>query len=144
MFLGEFTHNLDTKNRLTMPAKFREQLSTGLVVTRNPSDHCLLVFPLDVWDKLAARISDLPLTDRHSALLRRAFFSAAEDLKPDKQGRILLNERLRAYAQLDTDVLCAGMNTFIELWNPDVWQESVLAQIDAGDLDEDLFAALNV
>jgi len=144
MFLGEFTHNLDTKNRLTMPAKFREQLSTGLVVTRSPSDRCLFIFPLDVWHELAARISDLPLTDRHSALLRRAFFSAAEDLVPDKQGRVLINERLRTYAQLETDVLCTGMNTFVELWNPDVWDENVLAQIETGDLDEELFTALNV
>jgi len=144
MFLGEFTHNLDSKSRLTIPAKFREQLSTGLVVTRNPSDRCLLVFPLVIWNELAGRISALPLTDPRSSLLRRAFFSAAEDLIPDKSGRILLNERLRNYAQIETDVLCAGMNTFMELWNPDSWNEDVLAQIEEGDLDHDLFAALNV
>ena len=144
MFLGEFSHSLDSKGRLTIPAKFRDQLAPGLVVTRNPLDRCLLVMPATKWDEVATKISALPLADSRSALLRRAVFSAAEDLKPDRQGRILINQRLRDYAQIDNDVLIAGVNTFIELWNPTTWDEKVLRQLDGGAIDSELFAALNV
>lgn len=144
MFLGEYTHNLDDKGRLTIPAKFRDQLVPGLVVTRNPSGSCLLVMPMDEWQRVAERVSALPLTDRHSALLRRALFSAAEDLKPDKQGRILLSQRLRDFAHIENEVVVAGMNTYLELWNPAAWEAQVLAPLQSDDLDEDLFAALGV
>lgn len=144
MFLGEFGHTLDAKGRVTIPAKFRDQLAPGLVVTRSPMDRCLLVMPLAKWDEVAAKISALPLADARSALLRRAIFSAAEDLKPDKQGRILISQRLREYAQIDTELIVAGVNTFVELWHPPLWEEKVLQQLEAGDLDTDLFAALNV
>ena len=144
MFLGEFTHNLDSKGRLTLPAKYREQLKQGLVVTRNPDGKCLLLYPMAEWAVVAKRISDLPLANRQSALLRRVMFSAAEDLMLDKQGRILLSQRLRKFAQIDGSVVLAGMNTFIELWNPDVWDEQVLQQLGQDGLDEDLFGALGI
>lgn len=144
MFLGEFAHNLDDKGRLTIPAKFRDQLTPGLVVTRNPSGSCLLVMPVDEWNRVAERVSALPLTDQRSALLRRALFSAAEDLKPDKQGRILISHRLREFARIETEIVVAGMNTYLELWNPQLWQEQVLAPLQGEDLGDDLFAALGV
>lgn len=144
MFLGEFSHSLDAKGRLTIPAKFRDQLASGLVVTRNPLDRCLLLMPQTKWDEVAEKISSLPLADPRSALLRRAIFSAAEDFKPDKQGRILLSQRLRDYAQIESDIIVAGVNTFIELWNPVTWEARVLKPLDDGDIDGELFAALNV
>lgn len=144
MFLGEFSHNLDNKGRLTIPAKFRDRLVPGLVVTRNPTGNCLMIMPFDEWEKVAARVSALPLTDRRSAQLRRALFSAAEDLKPDRQGRILVSQRLRDFAKIDGEVLIAGMNTYIELWNPDQWEQQVLAPLQDDELDEDIFAALGV
>ena len=144
MFLGEYTHNLDDKGRLTVPAKFREQLAAGLIVTRNPADRCLLVMPKAEWEIVAAKISALPLTDSKSALLRRAIFSAAEDLLPDKQGRILISQRLREYAQIESDIVIAGVDKFIELWKPVNWQEKVLQPLDGDEIDGDLFAALNV
>lgn len=144
MFLGEFSHSLDSKGRLTIPAKFRDQLALGLVVTRSPLERCLLVMPQGKWDEIAAKISALPLADPRSALLRRAIFSAAEDFKPDRQGRILISQRLRDYARIENDVVIAGVNTFVELWNPDLWNEKVLQQLENGTLDAELFAALNV
>lgn len=144
MFLGEYTHNLDDKGRLTVPAKFREQLAAGLIVTRNPADRCLLVMPKAEWEIVAAKISALPLTDSKSALLRRAIFSAAEDLLPDKQGRILISQRLREYAQIESDIVIAGVDKFIELWKPANWQEKVLQPLDGDEINGDLFAALNV
>lgn len=144
MFLGEYSHSLDSKGRLTIPAKFRDQLALGLVVTRSPLERCLLVMPQGKWEEVASKISALPLADPRSALLRRAIFSAAEDFKPDRQGRILISQRLRDYARIENDVVIAGMNTFVELWNPDLWNEKVLQQLENGTLDAELFAALNV
>lgn len=144
MFLGEYSHNLDSKGRLTIPAKYREQLEPGMVVTRNPSGGCLLLMPMDEWERVSARVSALPLTDRRSALLRRALFSAAEDLTQDKQGRILISQRLREFAHIETEVIVAGMNTHIELWNPQLWQEQVLAPLEGDEMDAELFDALGV
>ena len=144
MFLGEFSHTLDSKGRLTIPAKFRDQLATGLVVTRNPIERCLWVMPMVEWESVSAKVSSLPLTDPRSALLRRAFFSGAEDLKPDKQGRILINPRLRNYAQIESDVVVTGVSRFIELWNPTLWDEKVLQQLENAELNIELFSALEV
>lgn len=144
MFLGEYTHSLDSKGRLTIPAKFRDQLAPGLIVTRSPLDRCLLAMPQGKWQEVAEKINSLPLADPRSALLRRAIFSAAEDYKPDKQGRILIGQRLRDYAQIQDDIIVAGVNTFIELWNPTLWEEKVLTQLESGAIDGELFAALNV
>jgi MraZ protein len=129
---------------LTIPAKFRDQLAPGLIVTRSPLDRCLLVMPQAKWEEIAGKINALPLADPRSALLRRAIFSAAEDFKPDKQGRILVSQRLRDYAQIDTDIIIAGVNTFIELWHPALWEDKVLKQLESGTIDGELFAALNV
>jgi MraZ protein len=130
MFLGEYTHNLDSKGRLTIPSKFRDQLAAGLVVTRNPADRCLLVMPMTEWEILTAKVKELPLTNPGSALLRRALFSAAEDLSPDKQGRILISQRLRDFAQIADEVLVVGMDNYVE--------------IDNRELTAELFAALNI
>lgn len=144
MFLGEFTHGLDSKGRLTIPAKFREHLEQGLVATRSPMERCLLVYPMSEWERIAAKVSALPLTDPRSAQLRRAFFSAAEDLTPDKQGRILISQRLRDFAHIETDVIVAGVNIFVELWQPTLWDEKVLQPLNSGEFDQEFFAALNI
>lgn len=144
MFLGEYTHSLDSKGRLTIPAKYRNELAAGLVVTRNPVDNCLLLFPQGEWGRLAEKVSALPLTDPRSAAFRRAFFSAAEDLQPDGQGRILLNQRLRDYANIATDVVVAGMNKFVELWNPTAWEDKVGGENNNADFSSDFFGALSL
>jgi MraZ protein len=143
MFLGEFVHTLDSKGRLTIPAKFRDRLAAGLVVTRNPSDRCLLLMPMSEWTTLTDKIKTLPLTDRRTALLRRVLFSAAEDLKPDKQGRVLVSQRLREFAHIDTEVMVVGMDSYVELWDPSEWDEQVLQKFD-DDLDTELFTTLGV
>lgn len=144
MFLGEFAHSLDSKGRLTIPARYRQALEAGLVVTRHPTDRCLMVFPMAEWEKVAQKINDLPLADPRSSLLRRVLFSAAEDAAPDKQGRILLSQRLRQHASIESDIIIAGMSKFIELWSPGNWEEKVLRELENGAISGDLFAALNV
>lgn len=144
MFLGEYVHTLDSKARLTIPSKFRDLLAPTLVVTRNPAEPCLLVLPLTEWTALADKLSRLPMTDPASGLLRRVMFSAAEDLKADNQGRILISQRLRDYAKIEADVLVAGMNTYLELWQPTLWDERVMQQVNNGALNGALFAALGI
>jgi len=144
MFLGEHVHSLDSKARLTIPARYRAGLEAGLVVTRHPTDRCLMLFPMAEWEKVAQKVNELPLADPRSALLRRVLFSAAEDAVPDKQGRILLSQRLRDHAQIETDILVAGMHRFVELWNPVQWEEKVMNGLTSGEISGELFAALNV
>lgn len=144
MFLGEYTHSLDSKARLTIPAKFRAAFAAGLVVTRNPADQSLLIFPQTEWEKLAEKVSALPLTDPRSAAFRRAVFSAAEDLEPDGQGRILLSQRLREHAGIETDVVITGQNKFLELWSPGIWNEKVLKEIHSADFSSDFFSTLSL
>ena len=144
MFLGGFKHSLDSKGRLTIPAKFRDQLASGLVVTRNPSERCLLLMPLDEWQTLSGKVRTLSIADRPSALLRRALFSNAEDLKPDRQGRILIGQGLRDFAQIDTEAMITGMDTFIEIWNPSLWDEQVLQELDSDDLNGEIFSTLGI
>jgi len=130
MFLGEYTHSLDSKFRLTVPSKYRNALAEGVIVTRSPNESCLLAFPLDEWDKIAAKIDALPKMDRKANRLRRSIFSRAEKLELDKQGRILISQRLRDHAHIVDEVVLAGVNSHIELWNPQAWDEINSATAD--------------
>ena len=100
MFLGEYTHSIDDKGRLTIPAKFRGELATGLVVTRG-FDTNLMVFTLVGWQELAEKIAAKPLSDPSTRAFRRRVFSGAIDLAPDRQGRILLPANLRSFAEFN-------------------------------------------
>lgn len=142
MFLGEFTHSLDSKARLMIPAKYREELAPTLVVTRNPTEPCLLMFPMTRWTSFADQIDGQSMIEPKVALLRRMMFSAAEDLKTDSQGRILISQRLRDFAKIESDIVITGMYTYLELWNPKLWEEKVLNQF--ADVNAELFSALNL
>ncbi|MFO7539322.1 MAG: division/cell wall cluster transcriptional repressor MraZ [Chloroflexota bacterium] len=134
MFLGEFTHSIDDKGRLTIPAKFRGELAAGLVVTRG-FDQNLMVYTLAGWEKLAAQIAERPLADAGMRAFRRRVFSGAVDLEPDRQGRILLPDYLRDFAGITNEVVIAGMFDYVELWSSEAWvavRESVENSSDAG------------
>lgn len=120
MFLGEYVHTLDEKGRLTIPAKFRDELEAGVVITRG-MDRCLLIYPLQEWERLAERVSALPMTDRRARAFKRLVFSAATDVTPDAQGRVLIPPRLREYAALNGEVIVTGVGKYIEVWNPAHW-----------------------
>lgn len=122
MFLGEFVHTIDDKGRLTIPARFRADLAEGLVVTRG-IDRCLVIYPLEEWKQLAEQVSALPMTDRRARAFRRLVFANASDAVPDKQGRVLIPPRLREYASLDSEAIVTGLNTYIEVWGPELWGE---------------------
>ncbi len=133
MFLGEYTHTIDSKGRLTIPARYRGDLAAGLVVTRG-FDQNLILFPLEGWQNLAKRITERPLADDDMRSFRRRVFSGAVDLEPDRQGRILLPPYLRDFAAITTDVVIAGMFDYLELWSAEAWvtvRESIEASGDA-------------
>lgn len=120
MFLGEFAHTIDTKGRLTIPAKFRGLVATGLVVTRG-FDQNLMLYPMEEWEALAARIAQRPLADIDMRSFRRRVFSGAVDLVPDRQGRVIVPPYLREFAGIDKDVVIAGMFNYLEVWSSESW-----------------------
>ena len=121
MFLGRYQHALDAKGRLAVPARFREALADGLVLTRG-IDRCLALYPRAAWQPLAARVSALPISDPDARHFRRMVFAEAVDLTLDVQGRILVPPALRAYAGLEREALIVGVDTAIEVWSPEQWE----------------------
>ncbi len=128
MFLGEFEHTIDDKGRIAIPARFREGLSEGLVLTRG-FDRCLQAFPRQTWQPLAQRISSMSMGNREARNLRRLLFSGAAEVEVDRQGRILIPQNLREYAGLSDQAVIAGMDTYFELWSRDNWGD-VLSNLD--------------
>ena len=132
MFLGQAVHTIDEKYRLAIPARFRADLATGLYVTKGV-DRCLYVLTPSGWEQLAERIRRLPSMQADARRLQRHFFSGADHLVPDKLGRIIIPPSLREYANLRGDVVIAGVNSRIELWDKATW--------DAEEADADLQTA---
>lgn len=120
MFLGLYSHTIDEKGRLTIPAKYRGALAAGLVVTRG-FDRNLMIYPLDSWQHMAETINSRPQSDDDVRTFRRRVFSGAMDLVPDRQGRIVLPTYLREFAAIDGEVIIAGNFDYVEVWNPDIW-----------------------
>lgn len=129
MFLGEYEHTLDDKGRLAIPARFREALGEGVVITRG-FDKCLMGFPRGVWEELARQVSGLPMGNEETRQLQRMLFAGAADMTLDKQGRILVPQNLREFAELGDQVIVAGLNRHFEIWAPRRWQ-NVLTSMDA-------------
>ncbi len=122
MFLGRFENRLDEKGRLSMPAKFRPRLAEGFVITRG-FEQCLTIFPMPEWQTLADNLARFPVTDQKARSLRRVLFAQAADTELDRQGRMLIPEYLREAAGLGTDVIVAGMDGYIEIWDVERWSE---------------------
>jgi MraZ protein len=128
VFLGEYEHSLDSKGRLVMPVKIREELAAGCIVTQG-QENCLYVFPLEQWDEEVARVSRLPRTDRRARNYARSFFAGANQQTLDKQGRIQLTDKQRRFAGLKKDVTIVGVAERVELWATPAW-ESIAAEAD--------------
>ncbi|MEO7269298.1 division/cell wall cluster transcriptional repressor MraZ [Janibacter sp. HTCC2649] len=120
MFLGTHTPRLDDKGRLFLPAKFRERLSTGLVVTRG-QERCLYVFPMDEFVKVTEQMQEAPTTNRAVRDYIRVFLSGASDEIPDKQGRVTVPAHLRQYAGLTRECTVIGTGSRVEVWDTDAW-----------------------
>jgi len=120
MFFGTYTPKLDEKGRLFLPAKFRDQLTEGLVVTRG-QERCLTIWSLDDFAKLTDRLREAPVTNKGTRDYVRMLFAAASQEVPDKQGRISIPPPLREYASLTKDVVVIGSMNRIEIWDPTSW-----------------------
>ncbi len=122
MFIGEYQHSIDEKGRVSLPAKFRARLASGCVVTRG-IDKCLWIYPQDEWEKLAEKISQLPITQKDSRNFSRLILAGAMDLSIDKLGRINLPNYLKDYAGIKKKIICIGMYNRIEIWPEETWIE---------------------
>lgn len=120
MFMGEFSHSIDTKGRLIIPAKFREELGDQFVVTRG-MDGCLFGYPQSEWQALEQKLHELPLTKKDSRAFVRFFYSAATECEFDKQGRINLPQTLSKHADLTKKCVIVGVSERIEIWSEERW-----------------------
>jgi MraZ protein len=124
MFWGEYAHHLDDKGRLIIPARFRPHLKQGAILTRG-LDRNLVIYPHEAWQAVSEHLNQTPITDPTARALRRLLFSGAVELSVDRQGRVFIPPYLRSYASLDGEVLIAGMETFLELWEPSTWRATL-------------------
>ena len=121
MFIGEFSHNVDEKGRVAIPAKFRGKISGGAIITRG-LDKCLFVFTKTDWEKLAGKLIELPLAQANSRAFVRLMLSGASDVKLDIQGRILVPDYLRKYASVKKAVKVIGVYNRMEVWDEKNWE----------------------
>ena len=135
MFRGEYSHQLDNKGRLIIPSRFRDLLSDDAILTRG-LDHNLVIYPNQTWKTLMQQLNEMPITHPTARAFRRLLFSGAVELALDKQGRVNIPNYLLEYASIEDSVLLVGMESFIELWQPDHWKRmldsvaSILAESD--------------
>lgn len=118
MFVGQFEHNLDNKFRLTIPSKMRAALDDGVVITRSLTEPCLEIYTSEAWKEKAAEMESLPRVNRNARRVRRIFFANAEKLELDKQGRIVISQRLRDASGIQSEATLIGAGSFLEVWEP--------------------------
>lgn len=138
MFLGEFEYKIDDKGRVPLPPKFRRELKDGVILSPGP-EKCIVLYTLAEWKKLAAKLTGGPVVRDKLRKLNRALFSTAFNLNVDGQGRIALPVPLRDYAAIDEEVVIAGANTYIELWDKELWEaEKAVSQEQSWQIIESL------
>ncbi len=130
MFLGTHTPRLDDKGRLFLPAKYREELAGGLVITKG-QERCLYVFPEAEFGRITQALRNAPVTAKSVRDYSRVFFASASDEVPDKQGRITVPPGLREYAALSRDCVVIGANTRLEIWDASAWDAYLADQEEA-------------
>lgn len=138
MFIGEYTHSVDDKGRLAVPAKFRRDLEKGAVVTKG-LDNCLVVYPMAEWEVLAGKLANLPISQANTRAFSRMMLAGAMDVEVDKQGRIILPDYLRQYAAVTKKVVVAGLYNRLEIWDEEAWQKyRTSTESQSGEIAEQL------
>ncbi len=122
MFMGEYSHAIDQKGRLIMPAKIRSGLGERFIITKG-LDSCLFVYPEHEWKVLEEKLKNLPFTNKNARSFSRFFFSGATEVEFDRQGRVLIPNNLRNHADLDKEVVIIGVSTRLEIWNKENWEK---------------------
>lgn len=135
MFLGTHTPKLDDKGRFFLPAKFRDELASGLVITRS-QDHCLAIYPMATFVTMTQSVSTAPATLKQVRDFQRMLAAGASDEVPDKQGRVTIPAALRSYAGLGSQIVVIGAINRVEVWDAATWEAYSTAQ-------EDVFADMN-
>lgn len=130
--LGEYRHNVDPKNRLFIPAKFREELGETFYVTRKIMEKCLAIYSEAEWTKFSEKLNTLP--DSKVGKIKQFIFSKTAQVSPDTHGRILIPANLLQYANIEKNVVIAGIGDHVQIWNEKDWdakeQELDLAEME--------------
>jgi MraZ protein len=121
MFIGEYTATIDDKGRISIPAKFRGQLKSKIVVTRG-LDNSLFLYTIEEWKKLAEKLASLPISTANTRAFSRLMLAGAMDCDIDKQGRVILPSYLKEFAKIHKKLVFAGLYNRIEIWSEDLWQ----------------------
>lgn len=133
MLMGEYKHAVDTKGRVIIPTKLREELGEKFIVTRG-LDGCLFGYPMSSWQSLTEKFStNLPLSKKNARQVVRFFYSAATEVEFDKQGRIMIPQTLREYASIKKNVRIVGVSDRLEIWDDSTWKEYVAQTQDTVD-----------
>ena len=135
MLIGEYSHNIDAKGRVIVPAKFRTELGERFILTKG-FDGCLYGYSLEEWKNIEEKIKTLPLiTGKDARNFTRFFFSSAIECEIDSQGRILISQGLRAHAELEKEIVIICVSSRIEIWSKDKW-ENYNEGLDSDDIAE--------
>ncbi|MGG7077707.1 division/cell wall cluster transcriptional repressor MraZ [Clostridium sardiniense] len=129
MFIGEYHHSLDSKNRMIVPSKLREGLNGKFVITKG-LDGCLYAYPMEEWEVLEKKMKSLPLTNKDARAFVRFFFSGACEVELDKQGRGLIPQNLKEYAGIEKEIVSIGVLSRVEIWSREKWQEYNNSDVD--------------
>ncbi|HBW12871.1 MULTISPECIES: division/cell wall cluster transcriptional repressor MraZ [Proteiniclasticum] len=135
MLIGEFSHGMDKKNRIIIPAKLREGLGDTFIMTKG-LDSCLYIYPKSEWEVFEKKLKALPMTDKNVRAFVRFFFSGANEMEPDKMGRVLIPQSLLSYAGIEGEVVSVGMMDRVEVWSKEKW-----TAYNESDMDMDAIAA---
>ena len=136
MLMGEYSHSLDTKGRLIMPAKLRQDIGEKFILTKG-LDGCLFAFSQTEWNNFEEKLKSLPLSDKNARNFVRFFLSGSTECEIDKQGRFLIPNNLRTAANLEKDAIIIGVGTRIEIWNKETW-EKCDKEISADEIAENM------
>ena len=121
MFEGTYQNSIDSKNRMIIPSKYRDELGESCVLTKG-TDKCLYIYTTSDWDDFRKKLSELPAFDENNRKMRRHFYSNANTCEFDKQGRIVVPQELREYAMIERDLVTFGVGDKIEVWSKPVWE----------------------
>lgn len=135
MFIGEYQHAIDPKNRIIVPSKFREGLGSTFIMTKG-LDGCLYGYTMEEWNKLEEKLKQLPLTNKDARAFSRFFFSGATEIEIDKQGRALIPQNLIDYAIIIKEIVTIGVSNRIEIWSKEKWESYNDLNIDFDEIAE--------
>lgn len=143
MLIGEYEHSIDTKGRLIMPAKLKDDMGEKFVITKG-LDGCLFAYSLQEWKNFEDKLRSFPLTNKDARALMRFFLAGAIECEIDKQGRFLIGANLREFAGLEKEIVIIGVLTKIEIWSKDKWEKYSEAENKTADEIAEKMADLGI